>query len=129
MKRDTRSQSPLFAKTYDFLLWMLPLTLKFPKAQRFLLAERLGKMALDFYDLILEAVTNPQNQAERLDQADRLLTKIRLYVRLSFDLQCFSLGQFEHAARLLDELGRLLGGWKRKLVKERYNPAADQPEG
>jgi hypothetical protein len=129
MKRDTRSQSPLFAKTYDFLLWMLPLTLKYPKAQRFLLAERLGKMALDFYDLILEAVTNPQNQAERLDQADRLLTKIRLYVRLSYDLQCISLGQLEHAARLLDELGRLLGGWKRKQVKERYNPVADQPDG
>jgi len=46
--KDTRAQSPLFVKTYDFLLWLIPLTLKFPKAQRFLLAERLGKMALDF---------------------------------------------------------------------------------
>ena len=52
----TRSQSPLFVKTYDFLLWLIPLTLKFPKAQCFLLAERLSAMALDFYDAILEAV-------------------------------------------------------------------------
>ncbi len=116
--RDPRPQSPLFAKTYDFLLWLIPLTLKFPKSQRFLLAERLGKMALDFYDCILDAVLEPERQGERLDAADKLLSKIRLYVRLSHDLGCLSLGQLEHAARLMDEIGRLLGGWKRKRARE-----------
>lgn len=114
---DPRPQSPLFAKTYDFLLWLIPLTLKFPKSQRFLLAERLSGMALDFYDLIIAAVQQPQGQAQKLDEADRLLTKIRLYVRLSHDLECISLGQYEHAARRMDELGRLIGGWKRKESK------------
>src|SRR5690606_17474015 len=38
MNKDPRPQSPLFVKTYDFLLWLLPITLKFPKSQRFLLA-------------------------------------------------------------------------------------------
>lgn len=109
-----RPQSPLFTKTYDFLLWLIPLTLKFPKSQRFLLAERLSRMALDFYDIILEAVIEPAQQPHLLRQADKQLTKIRLYVRLSYDLKCISLGQFEHAARRLDELGRLLGGWQRK---------------
>jgi hypothetical protein len=115
--KDTRPQSPIFVKTYDFLLWLIPLTLKFPKSQRFLLAERLSKMALDFYDLILEAVLEPARQTERLDAADKLLTKIRLYLRLSHDLQCISPGQLEHAARLMDEIGRLIGGWKRKQQK------------
>jgi hypothetical protein len=90
--KDSRPQSPLFVKTYDFLLWLIPLTLKFPKSQRFLLAERLSKMALDFYDLILAAVMEPEYQGERLDEADRLLTKIRLNIRLSYDLHCLSLG-------------------------------------
>jgi hypothetical protein len=115
--KENRPQSPLFAKTYDFLLWLIPLTLKFPKAHRFLLAERLGAMALDFYDLILEAALEPEFQHERLNQADRQLTRIRLYVRLSHDLHCLSLGQYEHAARLMDEIGRLIGGWKRKPSK------------
>ncbi|MBN1934901.1 MAG: diversity-generating retroelement protein Avd [Anaerolineae bacterium] len=115
----SRPQSPLFVKTYDLLLWLIPLTLKFPKSQRFLLAERLSKMALDFYDLILAAVMEPEREEEHLDAADRLLTKIRLYVRLSCDLQCISLGQMEHAARLMDELGRLIGGWKRKRASKK----------
>jgi len=117
--KDYRPQSPIFVKTYDFLLWLIPLTLKFPKSQRFLLAERLSKMALDFYDLILAAVMEPERQDERLDEADKLLTKIRLHVRLSYDLKCISLGQLEHAARLTDEIGRLIGGWKRKRAYER----------
>jgi hypothetical protein len=116
--KDPRSQSPLFVKTYDFLLWLIPLTLKFPKSQRFLLAERLGTMALDFHDLILDGVMEPERQDERLDEADKLLTKIRLYIRLSYDLKCIGQGQFEHAARLVDEVGRLIGGWKRKREKE-----------
>lgn len=111
---EPRPQSPIFVKSYDFLLWLIPATLKFPKSQRFLLAERLGKMALDFYDLILEAVLEPENQADRLAAADRQLVKLRLYVRLSYDLKCLSQGQFENAARRLDELGRLLGGWQKK---------------
>lgn len=127
MNKDSRPQSPLFVKTYDFLLWLLPLTLKFPKAQRFLLAERLGKMALDFYDLILEAAADPESRLENLHKADLLLAKIRLYIRLSYDLACISTGQFEHAAHLVDELGRLLGGWKRKRGKELYNLSVAAP--
>lgn len=111
-----RPQSPLFVKTYDFLLWLIPLTLKFPKSQRFLLAERLGTMALDFYDTIQDAVIEPEHQPVRLVAADHLLTKIRLYLRLSHDLKCINSGQFEYAARQMDELGRLIGGWQKKVT-------------
>ncbi|NLF03012.1 MAG: diversity-generating retroelement protein Avd [Anaerolineales bacterium] len=116
--KEQRPQSPLFAKTYDMVVWLIPLTLKFPKAQRFLLAERLGGMALDFYDLIAQAVMEPELQGELLHRADRVLARIRLYVRLSHDLQCMSLGQYEHAALRLDEIGRLLGGWLRKRRRD-----------
>jgi len=114
---EARPQSPVFVKTYDFLLWLIPLTLKYPKSQRFLLAERLSKMALDFYDAILNAVMEPECEGEWLDTADKLLTKIRLYLRLSYDLHCISLKQVEHATRRTDEIGRLIGGWKRKREK------------
>ncbi len=111
---NSRPQSPIFVKSHDFLLWLIPLTLKFPKSQRFLLAERLNQQALDFYDIILEAVAEPEKQEGRLLLADRLLTKLRLYLRLSYDLKCITSKQFEHATRLVDELGRLIGGWQKR---------------
>lgn len=113
-----RAQSPLFVKTYDFLLWLIPLTLKYPKSQRFLLAERTSKFALDFYDLILEGAFRQTNTIGFFTDADLLLNKMRLYLRLSFDLRCISMNQFEYAAKSLDEIGRLLGGWKSKIRKQ-----------
>ncbi len=114
-----RPQSPLFTKTYDFLLWLIPLTLKFPKSQRFLLAEQLSRLALAFYDTILEAVMEPEQVATQLRLADKQLTKLRLYLRLSHDLHCLSPGQFEQAALRVEELGRLLGGWQRNQKTRR----------
>ncbi len=61
-------------------------------------------MALEFYDLILEAAADPQNQAVIIEKVDHLLVKIHLYIRLSHNLKCMSTGQLEHAARLVDEL-------------------------
>lgn len=126
---DPRPQSPIFVKTYDFLLWLIPVTLKFPKSQRFLLAERLSGLALDFYDQILEAVLEPTSQPEQLARADRLLVKVRLYVRLSHDLKCISADQYEHAARRLDEIGRLLGGWRNKQGRSSASSGSDVGQG
>ena len=117
MTDKNRSQSPIFVRTYDFLLWLLPLTLKFPKSQRFLLAERLGKMALDFYELIIDAVQDPHYCLEYIVKADILLVKIRFYLRLSYDLHCISIGQLAFASKRVEELGRLLGGWIKKIKK------------
>lgn len=113
-----RTQSPIFVKTYDFLLWLIPLTLKYPKSQRFLLAEKTSKLALDFYDLILERAFTQSNSATFFNEADLSLNKIRLYIRLSFDLKCISMSQYEFASRSLDEIGRLLGGWKKQSQKQ-----------
>ncbi|MDY6874857.1 MAG: hypothetical protein SWK90_01450 [Chloroflexota bacterium] len=38
-------QSPIFAKTYDFLLWLLGRTARFPKNERFRMAKRLEERA------------------------------------------------------------------------------------
>ena len=47
--------SPLFARTFDFLSWLLPRTQSFPRAQRFSVTQRLQNAALDFQELIVEA--------------------------------------------------------------------------
>lgn len=40
---------------------------------------------------------------------------LRSYLRLATDLKFFSVNQYEHAARLVDELGRLVGGRQRSI--------------
>ena len=104
--------SPIFVKTYDLLKWLLVETVKFPKAQRFVLAKRIEDAAVSFHERIVRA-GSPGGSDRDLREADIELTKLRLYLRLATDLRFLSLGQYEHVARMVNEIGRLLGGWAR----------------
>ena len=105
-------ESPIFVRTYDLLLWLIPRTLKFPREHRFTTAQRLLDTAMDFQESIIEAGLRKNGlRCKYLAQADVDLTKLRFYLRLCQDLCLFSLGQYEHVSRMVVEIGRLLGGW------------------
>lgn len=103
-------ESPIFSKTYDFTLWLLNHTEKFPKSERFRLARRLEDSTLDFYELLLQATHNA-NKVEVLRQADLELNKIRIYLRLCHARKLTGQNQYQYASQNLVELGKLLGGW------------------
>jgi len=107
------NESPALVKTYDFLKWLLPVTEKFPKSQRFVLAQRLQQAAFQFYEYLIEARRVRPN-ASVLKRADAELDKVRLYLRLSHELGHLGEGQYRHASQRAAELGRLLGGWMKK---------------
>lgn len=107
------TESPIFVKTYAFLRWLLPLTANFPKHQRAGLARRLEDSALNFYEALLQAGKN-KSDPRWLRAADVELDKVRFYLRLSRDLETLSMGQYAHAAEMVVELGKLLGGWLKK---------------
>jgi len=108
-------QSPIFSKTYDFVAWLIPLTVSFPRQQRFVLAQALQQESLRFQGLLIEAAHHRQPR-DLLIAADAELDKVRTHVRLCLDLRLISPGQYEHAAGLLVEMGRLLGGWQKSVA-------------
>ncbi len=103
-------ESPLFAKSYDFIRWLIPQTLKFPRQQRFVLAHRLQATAMDFMECLYQATDKP-HQTSALAQADIKLKQLRFFLRMSHDLELMDSRRYEHASRQLEELGRLLGAW------------------
>jgi len=108
-------QSPIFSKTYDFVSWIIPLTIKFPRQQRFVMAAALQNESLRFQGLLIEAAHQKQ-PLDTLRDADAELDKVRTHLRMSLDLGLIQIGQYEHAARMLVEMGNLLGGWLRKTA-------------
>ncbi|MDH7485140.1 MAG: diversity-generating retroelement protein Avd [Anaerolineae bacterium] len=111
-------QMPLFTRTFDFITWLMPVTNNFPRSQRFMVTRRLLDAALDFQELIIEA-NNCRGKARlaKIEQADAALDKVRLYLRLSARWGWLRPGQYQHAASLVAEMGRLLGGWKKTTQK------------
>ncbi|HNT24732.1 MAG TPA: diversity-generating retroelement protein Avd [Anaerolineales bacterium] len=109
-------ESPLYTKTYDLLLWLIPQVQKFPRAHRFGLAERIQRLAMEFQDaLVLAGKSKGSERRQALGRADVQLEQLRIWVRLARDFQLLTLRQYEHAARLLSEVGRLLGAWLKQV--------------
>jgi len=108
------SKTPIFPKTFDFVSWLLAQTEHFPRSQRFVVTRRLLDAALDFQELLIDAnALRGRARLGKLDLADAELDKVRLYLRLAFRWKWLSSGQYEHGARQVAEIGRLLGGWKK----------------
>jgi cytosine/adenosine deaminase-related metal-dependent hydrolase len=111
-------ESPIFAKTYDLLLWLMPATTKFPREQRFVLARAVQETALRFQECLIEAgVGHGRQRSHALVEADVELTKLRFYLRLCQDMKLLKLSQYRHGAEMVAEVGRLLGGWRKTMSK------------
>jgi hypothetical protein len=101
-------------KSYDFSKWLLNHTGKFPKSSRFSVAVRLENCILEFTELV--AVANMRTaKRSLLFEADEALTRLRLLIRLSFDMKVISLHSYEYASSQIAELGKMLGGWLKSV--------------
>lgn len=110
-------QSPIFAKTYDLLLWLIPVTTKFPREHRFVLGKAVQETAFNFQESLIEAgLASSRSKPARLADADVRLTKLRFYLRLCLDLSIITPRQYQHVAEMVTEVGRLLGGWRGSLT-------------
>lgn len=110
-------------KHYNFLRWLMPAVEKFPRSVKFSLGERIEGAALDVLDLLIDA-TYSREPVALLRRINILLTRLRYLLRLSFDLRHLDGRRFEFAARAVDEIGRLVGGWI-KACKENRGGGAD----
>ena len=110
----SQSEMPIFSKTFDLLTWLLPMTNHFPRAHRHTFTQRLLDAAFDLRERLEEAnaVRGAARQA-KLQEADVALAKLRLYLRLAERWHWLNPGQYQHAAAMLTEIGRLLGGWQK----------------
>jgi len=118
-----RSESPIFTRTYDLLLWLSGRVGQFPKEHRFRLARRIEDAAFGFHERLMLATRagSPRDEMRLLLQADVELDKLRHYVRLAADpqLKLLTPRQYEHASRMIVEVGKLLGGWIKKVKEHR----------
>lgn len=97
---------------HELLLWMIPHLDKFPRARRFTLGERLETVLLTVLELVVEAAYT-QKKIALLQQANVKLEVLRHLWRLAHELRVIATRQYEHGARLIDNLGRQIGGWLR----------------
>lgn len=107
---------PIFSAWMQFLEWLLPAMEKFPKRVRFTFADRITTLALDIAEDLVEARYSHDKQAI-LRGINLKLEKMRVLLRLSHRLRYLPHAGYEHAAKSINEVGRMLGGWMRDQRK------------
>ena len=106
----------IFAKTFDYLSWLLPLTNHFPRAHRQTVTKRLLDAAFDFFERIQAAnFRMGPGRKEMLTAADESLANLRIYMRMAFRWNWINDGQYRHGGIMLAEIGKLLGGWHKSV--------------
>ncbi len=129
------SGSPAIVKAAERLLYELELAVTvFPRKHRYQLGSDMRAEAVEAVLLAQEAfraAREKSRQAELVGELSRVIDKLKLRVQLARRLQCYSAGRFELIAKIVVDVGKQCGGWKRQidLHLNGQNPApARQPE-
>ncbi len=110
MKKD--QELIVITKTYDLILWSCNHTSRFPRNHRFVLGERIERNLYGLLETLIQAKYT-RNRQRLLEDANLALEVLRFQMRLAKDLQCLKVESYGFAARAIDEIGRLVGGWLR----------------
>ena len=105
--------SPSLEAMNAFVRWLVPTIDKFPRSQKFLLGDRIQATALDVLERLIEATYAKPRQTQ-LQSANLGVEKLRHLFRIATDLRLLDPRKYEFAARSLDEIGRLIGGWVKR---------------
>lgn len=97
---------------YRIWLWLDERVAGFPVLARRSLGQRIVAAALDALVATIEAslVRRGSSRIERLNDANRALTLLRILLRGARDRKHLSVSQHEHVMREIDGWGRQLGG-------------------
>ncbi|MCF8208669.1 MAG: diversity-generating retroelement protein Avd [Rhodoferax sp.] len=97
---------------YQLVLWLIPVLDNLPRRQKFQLGDRMQTTAMQVLETLIEAAYT-RDRSALLQQANLELEKLRVWIRLAHELQLLDFKRYEHTARLIDDLGRQVGGWLR----------------
>ena len=112
---------PVILKLYDLIVWTLNHTSRFPRHHRYSLGLRIEATLFDLLDMLIEA-RYTRDKTKLLDKSNILLERFRFQMRLAKDLKALPLNSFEFQAKAVEEIGRMIGGWRKHAAKGPSEP-------
>ena len=104
-------------KIYNMILYGSPALLQFPRAEKFVLATQIRESMYRMFQLAV-IIEKKYYKKTTLQELDVELDVLRHLVRLAADKKlypnqapCLPFKKYEHWAKLLDEIGKMIGGY------------------
>ena len=111
---------PILKKTYELYSTFHEYRKVVSKKDRFTIYERSENLIIDLIELFLEAgYSRSGDKTQILDKASIKLNTLRFFVRLMKETRVFDLKKYTTLQGMIDEIGRMLGGWIRSSCNPR----------
>src|SRR3990167_1256112 len=110
---------PIFKSSYDLYKTFYSYRAIVPKQDRFTIWQRCDSILLDVLEGILTASQTPKDEKlPILQRTSMKLNFLRVFIRLMKDTKSIDNKKYLTLETMIDEIGRMLGGWIRS-TKER----------
>ena len=87
-----------------------------PKGGRHTIGARIENKFLDLLELSYRAYyTEREKKAEKILQCILILDTLKFFIQVTWEGKLISNKQYEDVAKKLEEIGKMLGGWKKSL--------------
>ena len=100
----------VITRAFDLVREMTQRTRKLPRDLKYVLGDRILTTTYDVLGVLLEAKC-ARSKRGLLSRANLLLERLRFQVRLCVEERFMSVAQYEYVAGMIDEVGRMIGGW------------------
>ena len=87
---------------------------KFPRIHRFTLTQEIHRAIFGLEQACFLIRTN-QDVKRNFNYADVYISMVRSNLRLCYDLEIVGEGAYLHSQKLLGEVGKLLGAWRKRF--------------
>ena len=104
------NELPIIQKTYELILWYVPLLNGLPRDHKFALGDRIVTGLYDILDDLITARYASRKLA-KLEAINGRLDRLRYQTRLLHDFKLLETQRYGHAAKLINGVGIELGGW------------------
>lgn len=103
---------PIFTKLYDFYKNLTQAITSFPKTKRYTLGQKLDNLTLEMFELLL-FIPASKDKITTLQQISIRLDLLKILLRLAKDCQSLTDKNYLILQTILQEIGKMLGGWLR----------------
>lgn len=108
---------PIFKSTYDLYRDFYDRLKRFPKSDRHAVGARCEESLNEILATLFRAGSvGRAEKAGHLDRASIQLNMLRIHLRLAKDVRALDLKSYVALQAKVDEIGRMLGGWRRSAA-------------
>lgn len=111
------AQENVITKTFDFIVYLIPVLEKFPRSQKYLVTDKLEMGAIKVLENLITAYyAEKKNKPELLRATNVELEKMRYMVRICHTLKYIDHHRYGVMSEKINEIGKMVGGWLKAVV-------------